>query len=294
MAVTVDALAIDIQEIGRREQRLRKRNYGIVAIAGILCLIWIVPFYYVAVSIFKTAAEYAQSPPLSLPASLSPFLDNVIVAWTSAKLGNGILNSAIYGLVGSGLAVFFAAMAAYGLSRMNFSGKSFWFMLIFSGTVFPFQMYLIPLFFGYQQFGILNSRTGMILFYTAICTPFPTLVLKNYMSQISPEIDEAARMDGAREFRIFLSIILPNCVGPMVALFLLQFTWIWNDLLFSSVLGNREEIRSVMNSLQVFQGNYVTTGPNVALTASLLASVPCLLIFLALRKRFMAGLQVLT
>lgn len=292
--MTTDTLTLDIQEISRRELRTRKRNYGIVVVAAILSLIWIVPFYYVGVSVFKTTAEYATSPPLSLPVSLSPFLDNVVTAWTTAKLGNGILNSAIYGLLGSGLAVFFAAMAAYGLTRMNFSGKSFWFMLIFSGTVFPFQMYLIPLFFGYQQFGLLNSRVGMILFYTAICTPFPTLVLKNYMSQISHEIDEAARMDGAREFRIFLSIILPNCVGPMVALFLLQFTWIWNDLLFSSVLGNRDEIRSIMNSLQVFQGNYAKTGPNVALTASLLASLPSLLIFLSLRKHFMAGLRVLS
>ena len=291
--MSAGTLAIDFDEIARREARAKSRNYGIVAVAGLLSLIWIVPFYYVGVSVFKTTAEYAQNPPLSLPSGFSPFIDNVITAWTTAKLGNGILNSAIYGFVGAGLAVFFAAMAAYGLTRMNFPGKSFWFMLIFSGTVFPFQMYLIPLFFGYQQFGILNTRAGMILFYTAICVPFPTLVLKNYMSQISHEVDEAARMDGAREFRVFLNIILPNCIGPMVALFLLQFTWVWNDLLFSSVLGNRDEIRSVMNSLQVFQGNYAKTGPNVALTASALASMPSILLFLALRKHFMAGLQVL-
>ncbi len=291
--MTIDAILLDIDAISRREARTKKRNYAIVIVAGLLSLIWIVPFYYVGVSVFKTTAEYAQSPPLSLPTSLSPFIDNVITAWTTAKLGAGIFNSAVYGFVGAGMAVFFAAMAAYGLTRMNFSGKSFWFMLIFSGTVFPFQMYLIPLFFGYQQFGLLNTRAGMILFYMAICVPFPMLVLKNYMSQISHEVDEAARMDGAREFRIFLSIILPNCVGPMVALFLLQFTWVWNDLLFSSVLGNRDEIRSVMNSLQVFQGNYARTGPNVALTASLLASMPSLLLFLALRRHFMAGLQVM-
>jgi len=112
------------------------------------------------------------------------------------------------------------------------------------------------------------------------------------MSQISMEIDEAARMDGAGEFRIFWTIVLPNCTGSMVALFLLQFTWIWNDLLFSMVLGNRPEIRSIMNALQVFQGNYASTGPNVALTASLLASLPPLIAFLLLRKHFMEGLRI--
>jgi multiple sugar transport system permease protein len=183
-------------------------------------------------------------------------------------------------------------MAAYALSRLSFGGKNFWFMLIFVGTIFPFQMYLIPLFFGYQHIGILNSRLGMLLLYTAICTPFPTLVLKSHMSQISLEMDEAARMDGAGEFRVFWRIVLPNCVGSLVALFLLQFTWIWNDLLFSMVLGNRPEIRSIMNALQVFQGNYASTGPNVALTASLLASLPPLVLFLFLRKYFMEGLRL--
>jgi multiple sugar transport system permease protein len=255
-------------------------------------VLWLVPFYYVAVSIFKTTEEYAHSEPLSFPAGLAPFLSNVGQAWVSANMGNAFFNSALYGVVGAGLAVFFASMAAYALSRLSFGGKNFWFMLIFVGTIFPFQMYLIPLFFGYQHIGILNSRLGMLLLYTAICTPFPTLVLKSHMSQISLEMDEAARMDGAGEFRVFWRIVLPNCVGSLVALFLLQFTWIWNDLLFSMVLGNRPEIRSIMNALQVFQGNYASTGPNVALTASLLASLPPLVLFLFLRKYFMEGLRL--
>jgi multiple sugar transport system permease protein len=273
-------------------QRLSRGKMAIVAFATACAVLWLVPFYYLAVTIFKTTEEYAHTEPLSFPAGLAPFLDNVRQAWISANMGDAFFNSALYGIVGAGLAVFFASMAAYALSRLNFGGKNFWFMLIFVGTIFPFQMYLIPLFFGYQQVGILNSRFGMLLLYAAICTPFPTLVLKSHMSQISLEMDEAARMDGASEFRIYWRIVLPNCVGSLVALFLLQFTWVWNDLLFSMVLGNRPEIRSIMNALQVFQGNYAATGPNVALTASLLASLPPLILFLFLRKRFMEGLRI--
>jgi ABC-type glycerol-3-phosphate transport system permease component len=260
--------------------------------AAVCAVVWLVPFYYLAVSIFKTTQEYAHSDPLGLPQGLAPFIDNVEQAWTQANMATAFLNSALYGVVGAGLAVFFASMAAYALARLDFGGKNFWFMLIFLGTIFPFQMYLIPLFFGYQHAGILNTRWGMLLLYTSICVPFPTLVLKNHMSQISREIDEAARMEGAGEFRIFWSIILPNCSGPLVALFLLQFTWVWNDLLFSMVLGNRPEIRSIMNALQVFQGDYAATGPNVALTASLLASLPPLAAFVLLRRHFMEGLKV--
>lgn len=229
---------------------------------------------------------------MSLPQGIAPFLDNVAQAWALGNMGQSMMNSAFYGSVGAALAVFFAAMAAFAIARLDIPFKNGWFMLIFAGTVFPFQMYLIPLFFGYQKLSLLNTHLGMLLFYTAICIPFPTLVLRNFMSGLSREMDEAARMDGASEFTVFFRIVLPNTLGPMTAVFLLQFTWIWNDMLFSTVLGNRLETRSIMNALLVFQGSYSSSGPNVVLTAALLASIPSILLFLLLRKHFMQGLQV--
>ena len=290
-AVALDRL--DYDAIARRERR-RGGGWIILAVAMLVSLVWLTPFYYLLVSVFKSSAEYGSSNPLALPHGFAPIVDNAIRVWTDAKLGTGLLNSAVYGLIGSSVAVIIAAMAAFGLTRLDFKGRTFWFMLIFSGTVFPFQMYLIPLFFTYQQIGILNTRFGMILFYCAICVPFPVLVLRNFMGQLNREMDEAARMDGASDWRVFLSIVLPNCKGPMLALFLLQFTWIWNDLLFSTVLGNSPEIRSVMNALQVFQGAYASVGPNIALTGTLLASLPTIALFFLLRRHFMAGLSVAT
>jgi ABC-type glycerol-3-phosphate transport system permease component len=292
VAVAVDRL--DFDAIARRERARQAGSWVIVAVAALVSLVWLTPLYYLLVSVFKSSAEYGTGNPLALPQGLSPIVENAVRVWTDAKLGWGLANSALYGLVGASVAVFVAALAAFGLTRLDFSGRTFWFMLIFSGTVFPFQMYLIPLFFSYQKLGILNTRFGMILFYTAICVPFPVLVLRNFMAQLNREMDEAARMDGASDRQVFFSIVLPNCRGPMLALFLLQFTWIWNDLLFSTVLGNTPEIRSVMNALQVFQGAYTSAGPNIALTGALMASVPTVALFLALRRHFMAGLSVST
>lgn len=290
MAVSLDTL--DYDAITRRERAAASGKWWTLAGAILISLVWLVPFYYLAVSVFKTQPEYASGSPLALPQGLAPIVDNAISAWTQAKMGAGMLNSVLYGTVGAGLAVFFAAMAAFGLTRLDFRGKNLWFMVIFAGTVFPFQMYLIPLFFAYQGLGILNTRLGMLLFYVAICIPFPTLVLKNYMNGLSREMDEAARMDGAGEFTVFWKIVLPNALGPMTATFLLQFTWIWNDLLFSTVLGNRDGTRSIMNSLQVFQGSYSSAGPNLVLTAALLASIPSIVLFFVLRKHFMEGMRV--
>jgi ABC-type glycerol-3-phosphate transport system permease component len=283
---------IDFAAIEAKERASTKKKWPSVVLAMLISLIWVVPFYYMAASIFKTHAEYTANNPLSLPEGIMPIVDNAISAWNTAKMGAGFANSAFYGLVGAGLAVFFAAMAAYGLTRISFKRQNFWFMLIFAGTIFPFQIYLIPLFFAYQKIGIINTHFGMLLFYTAVCIPFPVLVLRNYLNGLSREMDEAARMDGASEFRVFWSIILPNCIGPMTATFLLQFTWIWNDLLFSTVLGNRDEVRSIMNSLQIFHGSYTTAGPNLSLTAALIASLPAIVLFLLLRRHFMEGMRV--
>lgn len=290
--MTVDLATLDYATLSQREKQRNRTNIGVMALMGVLSLLWLAPFYYLGVSIFKTPEEYALNHPLALPDGLSPLWGNMTEAWTTAKMGLGMMNSALYGLVGAGLAVFIAAMAAHGLARFDFKGRTFWFMLIFAGTVFPFQMYLIPLFFTYLEIGLLNTHVGMILFYTAICIPFPVLVLKSALSQMSREMDEAARMDGCGEFRVFWSIVLPNARGPLTALFLLQFTWIWNDLLFSIVLTQSPEVRSIMASLQVFQGAYAGGNQTVVMAATLIASLPTVMLFFVLRKHFMKGMQI--
>ena len=263
------------------------------ALCGLaIALLWLLPFSYVLLAIFKSTAEYAASPPLSLPEGVSPLLENIRMAWEQGDMAQAMLNSSLYAAVGASLAVLLAAMAAYPLARMQFRHRNLWLLLLFAGTVFPFQMYLIPLFFGFQWAELLDTHLGMCLLYTAICIPFPVLVLRNYMQNLSLEIDQAARLDGASEFMLFWRIILPNLRGPMSAVFLLQFTWIWNDMLFSSVLGNSPETRSIMNALLVFQGSYAQSGPNIMLTAAVLASLPTLLLFGLLRRQFMQGLQV--
>ena len=286
-----DANAISAKPAGRRRPD-PKANRWIFWIAVLAMIVWVSPFYYALVTIFKSNADYTASGPLSLPSSLYPILTNIAEAWDRTNMLSGMANSLLYGAVGGGLSVFIAALAAYGLARLDFRGRAYWFLLIFSGTIFPFHVYLIPLFQTFAGWGLLDTRLGMILVYTAICIPFPTLVLKNYMSQIPDELDEAARLDGCSEWRIFLSVILPNCRGPLIAVFLIQFNWIWNDLIFSMVLTLTESKRSIMNSLMIFQGNYAGTTPNLVVTATLLASVPTVALFFALRRYFMQGLAL--
>jgi len=288
--ITNRAFISGLIEKERKAQRVGGRWLVFPVVA--LALAYLTPLYYLLVTVFKTSEEYARKGVLELPDSLAPIVANTVQAWTVSHLGTAALNSFSYALIGAALAVGIAAMAAYGMTRLNLLGANGWFMLIFTGTLFPFQMYLVPLLFGYQRVGLINTWTGMLLLYVALCVPFPLLVLRNSFSAITKEVDEAARIEGASEWRVFTSMIVPNAVGPMIALFLLQFTFIWNDLLFSSILANGIEVRSVMVALQSLQGTYSTIGPNVVITASLISSIPTVLLFVALRKYFMAGLQL--
>ena len=135
--MSVDLATLDYSAIAQRERQRNRSNYAVLGLMIVLSLLWLAPFYYLGVSIFKTPTEYAQNHPLASPDGLSPLWGNLTEAWTTAKMGLGMMNSTLYGLVGAGLAVFIAAMAAHGLSRFDFKGRTFWFMLIFAGTVFP-------------------------------------------------------------------------------------------------------------------------------------------------------------
>ena len=292
-------MAVDLSDrkfiAGLIDKERRAQHAGgrwLVLPIAVLTLAYLTPFYYLIVTIFKSSEEYALKGVLQPPDSLAPFINNVVQAWTIANMGAAAWNSFTYASVGALLAVAFAAAAAYGMTRLHLLGANGWFMLIFAGTLFPFQMYLVPLLFGFQRVGIINTWFGMLLVYVAICIPIPLLVLRNSFSGISREVDEAARIEGASEWRVFISMIIPNAKGPLIALFLLQFTFIWNDLLFSSILANGIEVRSIMVALQSLQGTYSTLGPTVVITGTLLSSIPTVLLFVVLRKYFMAGLQL--
>lgn len=288
---TNDPAFLDALIKAERSASVARRPWRAVPLLA-LAIAYLIPFYLLIVTVMKTTEEYAKKGILELPDSVAPIFDNLAVAWTSAHMGRAVVNSLGYATFGALISVSLAAAAAYGMTRLRLIGANAWFMVIFTGTLFPFQMYLVPLLFGFQQIGMVNTWIGMLLVYVAVCIPFPLLVLRNSFSAINREIDEAARIEGAGEFRVFTSMILPNSKGALLALALLQFTFIWNDLLFSSILANGNEVRSVMVALQALQGTYSSLGPNVVAAGAVISSVPTVLLFVFLRKHFMQGLQV--
>ena len=272
---------------------MRKRSHDRYLVLGLLCLFamaWVLPLAMVVLSSMKTPIEQSQSGILALPENAAMILDNITSASELSGIGNGILSSLIYAFVGSLTAVIVASSASYSIAMLKIRFPFFWFLIIYSGTVFPFQMYLMPLFQMYQTVGLYDTRMGMLLFYSAIAVPFCLFVFRNYFIGMQQEVIEAASLDGASSFQTYLRIVLPMAKPPALFLFVTQFSWIWNDFLFGQVLAKSDSVRPVMTSLAMLSGTYGKGTIPQQMAGALTASIPTLILFFALQKHFMQGL----
>jgi ABC-type glycerol-3-phosphate transport system permease component len=256
-----------------------------------MSIIWLLPVVMTVMNALKTPKDFIMGS-FWLPVKEFGFFENVVYAWEVGKLGVGYTSSVIYGLIGASIAILLAALAAYALVVLKVKARLFWFLLIYSGTIFPFQIYLLPLFKLYTGAGLYDTRAGMFLFYAAICIPFCLFVLRNFFTTISKEIVEAAKIDGYSDIAIFMRIYFPLSLSPMAVLLLFQFTWVWNDLLFGMVLTSSNDIRPVMVAMAGMQGIYASASLPAVLTGAVICSIPTIILFFLLRKKFMSGLTI--
>jgi multiple sugar transport system permease protein len=279
----------------RRRVRVDRVRVAVTVLVGVMAAIWLVPLWLAVITAMKTGPEYAHdASQWILPRDPAQLIANVSHAWTSAGLGPGFVASLAYAATGAGIAILFSGLGAYAITRLNVRWPFFWFVLVFSGTIVPFQMYLIPLFKLYSSTGLYDTWPGLACFYIAICIPFCLFVLRSFFATVPRDLQEAARLDGSGDMGIFWRIFVPLARGPVAVLFLFQFTWVWNDLQFGLVLSTSDGVRPIMPSLAAMQGTYSQLGPPVVLAGALIATLPTLLLFLILGRAMMRGLTMST
>ncbi|MFC5814043.1 carbohydrate ABC transporter permease [Nonomuraea harbinensis] len=262
------------------------------AVLIVLGLIWLGPTYLLLVNASRPADSYDPSRAWAPPGDFS-LVTNFLRALDSADLGASLGSTALYSVVSPALGVLVGALAGYTIVVLRLRHGFWWFLLIFGGTVFPAQMLLVPLFVGYSDAGLYDSRLGMILIYTAINVPLAAFVLRNFYTGVAFSIFEAARMDGASTFRIFWRIYLPLSTSALAAVFILEFTFIWNDLIFGLTLTQTAEVRPVMTALAGLMTDvYAGTPVPVGLAAGLVVSLPTVVLFLATQRLFARGLSL--
>jgi len=265
-----------------------KRSKAIrVAGLSLLAAIWLFPVLISFASALKSPNDFITSRFYHMPQKTN-FIENLNTAITSFALMRHFASSLLYAVAGTLGCILISSMAAYGISVVKPKFSFLIFMLIYAGTVFPFQMYLLPLYRIYISTNLYDTRIGMILFYATICTPFATFVYRGHFMSISHEIRESAMIDGCGAWSAFPLIYAPLLRVPTAVVTVFQAMWIWNDLLFGMVLSQGPSVRPVMVSIAQIAGE---GGGNltVLMTAVLVTSIPTLTLFVCLRNYFIQG-----
>jgi multiple sugar transport system permease protein len=267
----------------------------IYTILTVFLLIWIFPLVTTMVTISKSPDDYGaltfwQLPELSkIPKNMA---FNFGYALEKAKISRNLINSLLYATTAGIGSAFLASMAAYALVFLELKKPHSWFVTIFMGNLFPFQMFLIPLYLFLSSMGLYDTRTGLIIVYIGICVPFALFVYRNYAFTIPKEIFDASRVDGATPWGAFFRIFLPMSTPAFTVVFIFQFIWTWNDLLFGLVLS--EQYRPVMTALSKLVGSRGGVPATVYIAGAVFASIPTVIILLTLQKQFVRGFTITT
>lgn len=251
-------------------------------VVWIYALIIAVPLYYLLVSSLKENQQIFRAP-FALPSSWS--WHNFADAWTTASLGQALLNS-VYITVGAELITLGLALpAAYALARSR--GKIAGFMEKFyaAGFLIPGFAALVPTVLLAASLGLFRTRIFLILFLPATALPLSVILLTQYIRTIPLEVEEAAMVDGASRLKIFMNIVIPMSVPGITTVALLNFMSFWNEYIFSlALLGPNVKVRTLQVALPTLQ---TEQAPNYGLlmAGTVLTLIPVYILYAILQDK---------
>jgi ABC-type glycerol-3-phosphate transport system permease component len=268
-----------------RSRRFLRRQIITTALMAVVAAIFLVPFYWLIISalrpadrIFAEAGNFFPSA-LTLENFASLFRDAPIVAW--------FINSVILA-VGSTLgSMIVVTMAAYPLARIRFPFRNAIFVGILATQMLPFHLLLIPLFLLMVRVGLIDTHLGVIL--PLLAHPFGLFYMRQYMLGLPQEILDAARVDGASEYAVFFRVVLPMVKPALATLAILFSLESWNDLLWPLIVMRSEDNFPLPVGIQSQLGLYRPRW-DLVMTASVIAVLPVVLLFLRMRHAFIGGL----
>lgn len=253
---------------------------------GIGLLATLVPFLWMVSGSFRTEKDLYGNPASLIPSS--PFLHGYTDVWSQLPFGRLFLNSVIFTVVTTLLTLFFDSMCAYALARIRFKGRNVVFIIIIATLMIPFQVTLVPVFDELYHFGWLNTYQGLII--PRATSAFGIFLFRQFFIDIPPELDEAARVDGANHWTIYSRIILPQAKPAIATVALMNGMNLWNDLLWPLVVSSSTEMQTLPAGLTLFGDQHVTDHA-VLLAGSTMSMIPIALLFFFLQKYFVAGIS---
>lgn len=275
-----------------RKQARAKRTISLtlsyVALA-LVTFLMIFPLIIVVIVSFTPNAVTQTWPPKIIPSAWT--LDNYTSLFQRLPIGREMLNTIVFAGAVTIISVFFDSLAAYGLSRVDFKGRGILLAVLIATMMIPAMALLIPVYKLLGSMGLVNSYLGIII--PRMADVGGIFLLRQFFISIPKDLDNAARIDGAGEFRIFAQIILPNAVPAILTVGMFNFMGNWNDLLWPLIMTSKPETRTITAGLAMLTGHGSSVTPyGVVMAGALISALPLLIVFFFVQKRFVEGIAM--
>lgn len=275
-----------------RKQARAKRTISLtlsyVALA-LVTFLMIFPLIIVVIVSFTPNAATQTWPPKIIPSAWT--LDNYTSLFQRLPIGRELLNTIVFAGAVTIISVFFDSLAAYGLSRVDFKGRGILLAVLIATMMIPAMALLIPVYKLLGSMGLVNSYLGIII--PRMADVGGIFLLRQFFISIPKDLDNAARIDGAGEFRIFAQIILPNAVPAILTVGMFNFMGNWNDLLWPLIMTSKPETRTITAGLAMLTGHGSSVTPyGVVMAGALISALPLLIVFFFVQKRFVEGIAM--
>ena len=272
---------------GSRRPGITATKAGVAVIFLILSLLFIIPLYWMVISSMRPQSSIFGANINLLPTGLS--LDNYTRLFRDTPFAKWFVNSAIQSLGYATLTVTVCAMAGYGLAKFHFRGRTVIFWTILASQMLPFQLLIVPLFIEIVRLGLVESYIAAVVPLAA--HPIGLFFMRQYLLNFSDDLLAAGRVDGASEYRLFWSVVLPNIRPALATLFILFALDYWNNLLWPLIVfrqvDNMPLAVGLANMISQYKVSY-----DLLLAGSTLATLPIIGLFFVFRRQFMAGTSV--
>jgi multiple sugar transport system permease protein len=268
----------------RRRDLVAKIVLHTVLIAGLVAMVG--PFVWMALSSLKPEPEVRRVPPTWWPEA--PTLDNFRELFDRLDFPSYFLNSVIVAVAVTVGNVLFSSSLGYALAKLNFPGRRGLFALVLGTLMVPGMVTFVPLFVVVSKLGLVNTYAGLILPFLA--QAFGVFLMRQFMLSIPDELLEAARVDGANEFRIFWQVVLPLCRPALATLGILTFLGSWNNFLWPLVAATTEDRYTLPVALALYSVGQNRTQYGLLMAGSVVVVVPVLIVFVVLQRHFVRGI----
>ena len=282
-------IAVDAAGPPRRTAPRQRARLAALVVNGLLVIgavFTLLPLLWMISASLMPAGEALALPLRWLPSR--PTLEHYAALFQRLHLGRAFLNSLFLSLAITSVSLFCNAAAGYAFAKLRFKGRDRLFAFLLATLVVPPQVGVLPLFLEIKSLGLVNSRLGVLV--AGIATVFGIFLVRQFALSIPDELLDAARVDGASEMRIFVSVVLPILKPILVTLGVFTFLAAWNDFMWPLVVLTDEAKQTLPVALANLSGEHVQD-TELMMAGAVITVLPVVVLFLALQRFYIAGVM---